>query len=90
MSRIDAAVTSALAALDGTKPGTIDVLGTDAHGEAVLRYDEAEPLAGWTGSVEQMCLYAGQGCGLANDVTAADLVAALWVDAVRRIPQAAI
>jgi NAD(P)H-dependent flavin oxidoreductase YrpB (nitropropane dioxygenase family) len=45
------------------------------EGRAIARYDDSPPLAGDEGSVGEMCLYAGEGCGAIDDVpTAAQLL----------------
>lgn len=66
--------------VDGdTRPGSGDVLGATEKGEPVPRYDDNEPLQGWTGKIEEMCLYAGESCGLVHDIpSASELVARLW------------
>ena len=44
-------------------------------GAAIPRYDDAPPLAGDSGAIGEMCLYAGAGCAAIGDVpTAAELV----------------
>ena len=44
-------------------------------GTAIPRYGDAPPLAGDTGAVGEMCLYAGAGCTAIDDVpTAAELI----------------
>lgn len=42
-------------------------------------YDDTPPLTGTAGSVERMCLFAGQGCGEIRDIlTIEELVATMW------------
>ena len=44
-------------------------------GTAIARYEDAPPLAGDSGAIAEMCLYAGAGCAGIGDVpTAAELV----------------
>ena len=66
--------------VDGdTRHGSGDVLGATEKGEPIPRYDDNEPLQGWTGKIEEMCLYAGESCGLVHDIpSASELVARLW------------
>jgi NAD(P)H-dependent flavin oxidoreductase YrpB (nitropropane dioxygenase family) len=82
----NATLDAATAAPDGDRPGTADVLGTDASGGPVYRYDDAEPLTGWTGQIGEMCLYAGESCGVVTDLPpAAELVPRLWRQAAESI-----
>lgn len=61
------------------RPGRSDILGTKEGGVPVFRYDDAEPLADWTGKINEMCLYSGMSCGVIRDIpTAAKLVKDLW------------
>ena len=60
---------------DAPRPGEGEVIGHYADGAPVIRYAADEPLAGMTGQVEAMALYAGQSAALVRDVPAtADLV----------------
>jgi nitronate monooxygenase len=55
----------------GRRPGEDDALATRAGtGTAITRYDDSPPLAGDEGAVDEMCLYAGEGCGAIDDVPA--------------------
>jgi nitronate monooxygenase len=57
----------------GRRPGDGDVVAMRA-GTPIARYDDSPPLAGDDGAVEEMCLYAGEGCDAIEDVPAvADL-----------------
>jgi nitronate monooxygenase len=56
------------------RPGDGDVVATRA-GTPIARYDDSPPLAGDVGAIEEMCLYAGEGCDAIDDVPAvADLL----------------
>jgi nitronate monooxygenase len=48
----------------GARPGEGEVVATGEDGRAIVRYDSAGPIAGASGAVDDMCLYAGQGVGL--------------------------
>jgi nitronate monooxygenase len=66
-----------------------DVLGTTEDGQPVRRFSEDEPLEGWSGDIDQMCLYAGQSCGLVHDIpSAGELVTRLWAGAQRELSRA--
>ncbi len=65
----------------GLRPGEREVVG-QAPGGKILRYEDTAPRIGFTGSIEEMCLYAGSGVARISDLpTAADLVHRLTVDA---------
>jgi NAD(P)H-dependent flavin oxidoreductase YrpB (nitropropane dioxygenase family) len=82
----NATVEAAEAAPAGQKPGSGEKLGVRENGDTVVRYDDAEPLAGWTGRIDEMCLYAGEGSGLIHDIpSASELVPALWQGAADRL-----
>ena len=58
----------------GRRPGE-DSPPARRAGTAIPRYGDAPPLAGDTGAVDEMCLYAGAGCAAIDDVpTAAELI----------------
>ncbi len=62
----------------GSRPGEGDVIAHFADGEAIVRYETAAPMAGTTGDVEALSLWAGQSVGLAKQrQTAAEIVAEL-------------
>jgi nitronate monooxygenase len=64
------------------RPGQWEILGRAEDGSPIKRYADAEPLAGTTGDVEAMSLYAGQSCGVIRDIPPAGaLVAGLWEEA---------
>lgn len=70
------------------KPGAGDVLGSKEEGLPVFRYDDAEPLSNWTGSIDEMCLYAGMSCGVIRDIPgAADVVRETWREATHRLAE---
>jgi nitronate monooxygenase len=54
----------------GRRPGE-DVVPARRAGVPIARYDDAPPLAGDAGAVEEMCLYAGSGCAAIGDVPSA-------------------
>lgn len=63
----------------GSRPGEGDTVASTANGEAIFRYEDSAPRAGYTGNIEAMCLYAGTGCSAIADIpSAGELVARLW------------
>lgn len=65
----------------GLRPGERDVVG-QAPGGKILRYEDTAPRIGFTGSIEEMCLYAGMGVDRIVDLpSAADLVHRLSAEA---------
>jgi nitronate monooxygenase len=63
---------------DGKRPGDGDVIAHFASGEAIVRYEPAPPMAGTTGDIEALSLWAGQDVALARKTqSAADIVAEL-------------
>ena len=68
----------------GDRPGEGEVVARNELGDDVLRYASSAPLAGATGDVDAMVLYAGQGVGLARCVQpAAEIVREVADAAVR-------
>jgi nitronate monooxygenase len=62
----------------GSRPGDGDVIAHFASGEAIVRYEPAPPMAGTTGDVEALSMWAGQDVALARQPQpAADIVAEL-------------
>jgi NAD(P)H-dependent flavin oxidoreductase YrpB (nitropropane dioxygenase family) len=60
------------------RPGSGDVIAHFASGEAIVRYEPAPPMAGTTGEIEALSMWAGQGVALARkSQSAADIVAEL-------------
>ncbi|HTP20214.1 MAG TPA: nitronate monooxygenase [Solirubrobacteraceae bacterium] len=60
------------------RPGEDDVIGASPSGTPLIRYGFGIPVAGTTGDVEAMAMYAGQGVGLIRaGEPAADVVRAL-------------
>src|SRR5580658_10452217 len=60
------------------RPGAGDVIAHFASGEAIVRYEPAPPMAGTTGQIEALSMWAGQGVALARESqSAADIVAEL-------------
>jgi nitronate monooxygenase len=57
------------------RPGAGDVIAHFASGEAIVRYEPAPPMAGTTGEIEALSMWAGQGVALARQSqSAADIV----------------
>jgi nitronate monooxygenase len=62
----------------GQRPGEGDVIAHFASGEAIVRYEPAPPMAGTTGDIEALSMWAGQGIALVRrQQSAADIVAEL-------------
>jgi NAD(P)H-dependent flavin oxidoreductase YrpB (nitropropane dioxygenase family) len=63
---------------DSRRPGAGDVIAHFASGESIVRYEPAPPMAGTTGDIEALSMWAGQGVALARESqSAADIVAEL-------------
>ena len=63
---------------DEQRPGQGDVIAHFASGEAIVRYEPAPPMAGTTGEIEALSMWAGQGVALARESqSAADIVTEL-------------
>jgi len=63
---------------DAQRPGQGDVIAHFASGEAIVRYEPAPPMAGTTGDIEALSMWAGQSVALAaQPQSAADIVAEL-------------
>lgn len=66
----------------GARPGEHDTVAVSGDGRAVVRYEDHPPLAGMTGQLDQLSLYAGVSCGEIDDIPpAADVVRRLWQEA---------
>jgi nitronate monooxygenase len=62
----------------GNRPGEGDVIAHFADGEPILRYETAAPMAGTTGDIEALSMWAGQSVALARQPqSAAEIVAEL-------------
>jgi nitronate monooxygenase len=62
----------------GSRPGEGEVIAHFATGDPILRYSPAPPMAGTTGEIEALSLWAGQSVALARrSQPAADIVAEL-------------
>jgi nitronate monooxygenase len=62
----------------GSRPGQGDVIAHFASGESIVRYEPAPPMAGTTGDIEALSMWAGQNVALARHVQpAAEIVAEL-------------
>ncbi len=62
----------------GRRPGEGDVIAHFADGESIVRYEPAPPMAGTTGDIEALSMWAGQSVALARkSQPAADIVAEL-------------
>ena len=60
------------------RPGAGDVIAHFASGEPIVRYEPAPPMAGTTGDIEALSMWAGQGVALAKkSQPAADIVTEL-------------
>jgi len=60
------------------RPGYGDVIAHFASGEAIVRYEPAPPMAGTTGEIEALSMWAGQSVALARQSqSAAEIVAEL-------------
>src|SRR5580692_9105610 len=63
---------------DDQRPGAGDVIAHFASGEAIVRYEPAPPMAGTTGDIEALSMWAGQSVALARQPqSAADIVTEL-------------
>jgi len=63
---------------DGKRSGEGDVIAHFASGEAIVRYEPAPPMAGTTGDIEALSMWAGQSVALARrPQPAAEIVAEL-------------
>jgi nitronate monooxygenase len=69
---------------DSQRPGAGDVIAHFASGEAIVRYEPAPPMAGTTGDIEALSMWAGQSVALARKPqSAAEIVTEL----TSRIPR---
>jgi NAD(P)H-dependent flavin oxidoreductase YrpB (nitropropane dioxygenase family) len=60
------------------RPGQGDVIAHFASGESIVRYEPAPPMAGTTGEIEALSMWAGQSVALAREPqSAADIVTEL-------------
>lgn len=74
-------------ALAGARPGEGDILGHDAKGEAILRYQSVTPGAGLTGSIQDLPMWSGQGVRMVRRVQpVADIIDEILRDAKNIIP----
>ena len=55
----------------GSRPGEGDDVVRLADGGVLPRYDDAPPLVGDDGAIDEACLYAGNGVGAIRDLPAA-------------------
>jgi nitronate monooxygenase len=63
---------------DAQRPGAGDVIAHFVSGESIVRYEPTPPVAGTTGEIEALSMWAGQGVALARkSQPAADIVAEL-------------
>ena len=63
---------------DGQRPGQGEVIAHFASGDPILRYETAAPMAGTTGQIEALSLWAGQSVALATQPqSAADIITEL-------------
>lgn len=67
----------------GQRPGEGEVVALTAEGEALRRYTDTPPRRGMTGSVLDLCLYAGTSCEHITDIpTVSQLIHRLWTEYV--------
>ena len=63
---------------DSQRPGAGDVIAHFASGEGIVRYEPAPPMAGTTGDIEALSMWAGQSVAVARKPqSAADIVTEL-------------
>ena len=75
----------------GSRPGEGEIVATGEDGRAIERYSNAAPVAGASGDVAAMALYAGQGVGLAKRIQpAAEIVREIAEDAARVLAEARV
>jgi nitronate monooxygenase len=68
----------------GARPGEGDVVATGEDGRDIARYSSDAPVTGASGDITAMCLYAGQGVGLARRTQpAAEIVHQVAEEAAR-------
>ena len=69
---------------NGHRPNENEVIGVYSDGTSIRRYESLFPAPGDTGQLESMCLYAGQGVGLASRIQpAAEIVQTMAEEAAR-------
>jgi nitronate monooxygenase len=62
----------------GQRPGERDVIAHFASGESIVSYEPAPPVAGTTGDIEALSMWAGQSVALARQPqSAAEIVTEL-------------
>jgi nitronate monooxygenase len=68
----------------GARPGEGDVIASGEDGRDIARYSSDAPVVGASGDIAAMCLYAGQGVGLAQRTQpAAEIVREVAEEAAR-------
>jgi nitronate monooxygenase len=60
----------------GSRPGEGDIIAHFASGESIVRYEPAPPMAGTTGDIEALSLWAGQSVALAKQRQPAAVIVA--------------
>jgi nitronate monooxygenase len=66
----------------GSRPGEGETVATFADGRPAVRYSDVIPLAGMTGDLEALALYAGQSVGLVGEIQpASEIVDSLMNEA---------
>jgi NAD(P)H-dependent flavin oxidoreductase YrpB (nitropropane dioxygenase family) len=70
----------------GKRSGEGDVIAHFASGEAILRYEPGAPMAGTTGDIEALSMFAGQSVALASRVQPAAEIVADLVFGLDRMP----
>ena len=75
----------------GVRPGEGDVVATGEDGRDIARYSSDAPVAGASGDIAAMCLYAGQGVGLAQRTQpAAEIVREVAEEAARVLAESSV
>lgn len=72
----------------GARPGEREIVATGEDGRAIERYSNDSPVAGASGDITAMALYAGQGVGLAQRIQpAAEIVREVAEEAARALEE---
>ncbi len=65
----------------GKRPGENEIIACKANGTPILRYSDEGPIAGTTGNLELLALYAGQSAGLLSTVkSASEIITELTIE----------
>lgn len=75
--------------LPGSRPGEGEVIATGEDGRDIYRYDSDAPVAGASGAIEEMVLYAGQSVGQVTRIQpAGEIVREVATEAVQALTRA--